>query len=374
MQLRHNPFFAICFLVLLLKGHSPIVGDDSRIDVAALGIRCKSILRRALDGPLPDDPFRRETLIGQLNSWPIELAESKLVAALDDKSNAVKMIAAEILLKRTGMKHIERIRAMIKKVKPKTSLEAARIAVLQLRLGEKNALAEVRRWAMLDVRIIQKLTPWTCAMHPQIRAPGKGACPICSMELIDFRGYIADADRHAQFVALLALGERKDERAANLARAMIASDAGPMWRLGAAHELARLNPDEGLPHVRVFLHSTDPHIQHEVITLLADDFAKQSVREFESILKKSAKPSMIRLSALQGLVEAGHVEHLDEIRKLTSAKDKRNIDAITRSLAMLTLGDCGTKDDLAILARHLETSDAHTAARAIVTLIDRLKK
>jgi Cu(I)/Ag(I) efflux system membrane fusion protein len=35
-------------------------------------------------------------------------------------------------------------------------------------------------------QIIQssKTTIWTCAMHPQIRMPGPGKCPICGMELI----------------------------------------------------------------------------------------------------------------------------------------------------------------------------------------------
>jgi Cu(I)/Ag(I) efflux system membrane fusion protein len=29
-----------------------------------------------------------------------------------------------------------------------------------------------------------KSTIWTCAMHPQIRMPQPGNCPICGMELI----------------------------------------------------------------------------------------------------------------------------------------------------------------------------------------------
>ena len=29
-----------------------------------------------------------------------------------------------------------------------------------------------------------KTTIWTCAMHPQIRRPAPGKCPICGMDLI----------------------------------------------------------------------------------------------------------------------------------------------------------------------------------------------
>ncbi|MHC4722474.1 MAG: heavy metal-binding domain-containing protein, partial [Planctomycetota bacterium] len=30
----------------------------------------------------------------------------------------------------------------------------------------------------------QKVTEWTCSMHPQIRQPKPGKCPLCFMDLI----------------------------------------------------------------------------------------------------------------------------------------------------------------------------------------------
>lgn len=36
---------------------------------------------------------------------------------------------------------------------------------------------------------------WTCSMHPQIRQPGPGLCPICAMELIPLQSNTTD-DRH----------------------------------------------------------------------------------------------------------------------------------------------------------------------------------
>jgi len=33
----------------------------------------------------------------------------------------------------------------------------------------------------------QAVKEWTCAMHPQIRRPGPGKCPICGMDLIPVR-------------------------------------------------------------------------------------------------------------------------------------------------------------------------------------------
>ena len=38
-------------------------------------------------------------------------------------------------------------------------------------------------------------TTWTCSMHPQIRLPEPGACPICGMDLIPQRRAPARRDR-----------------------------------------------------------------------------------------------------------------------------------------------------------------------------------
>jgi Cu(I)/Ag(I) efflux system membrane fusion protein len=40
-------------------------------------------------------------------------------------------------------------------------------------------------------------TIWTCAMHPQIRMPAPGKCPICGMELIPLNQNIANIDPNA---------------------------------------------------------------------------------------------------------------------------------------------------------------------------------
>jgi Cu(I)/Ag(I) efflux system membrane fusion protein len=42
-----------------------------------------------------------------------------------------------------------------------------------------------------------KTTIWTCAMHPQIRKPGPGKCPICGMDLIPLNQTSANVDSGA---------------------------------------------------------------------------------------------------------------------------------------------------------------------------------
>ncbi len=39
-----------------------------------------------------------------------------------------------------------------------------------------------------------KATIWTCAMHPQIRMPAPGKCPICGMDLIPLNQNVAEGD------------------------------------------------------------------------------------------------------------------------------------------------------------------------------------
>lgn len=45
-------------------------------------------------------------------------------------------------------------------------------------------IAAVTFWPRGDSQASAKSDVWTCSMHPQIRLPNPGACPICSMKLI----------------------------------------------------------------------------------------------------------------------------------------------------------------------------------------------
>jgi membrane fusion protein, copper/silver efflux system len=47
------------------------------------------------------------------------------------------------------------------------------------------------------VTIQKETTIWTCAMHPQIRMPAPGKCPICGMELIPLNRDVSNVDPNA---------------------------------------------------------------------------------------------------------------------------------------------------------------------------------
>jgi len=43
---------------------------------------------------------------------------------------------------------------------------------------------------------------WTCSMHPQIRLPGPGRCPICGMNLIPVEQLKPEQEHHARQAGL----------------------------------------------------------------------------------------------------------------------------------------------------------------------------
>jgi membrane fusion protein, copper/silver efflux system len=81
---------------------------------------------------------------------------------------------------------------------------------------------------------------WTCSMHPQIRQPGPGSCPICGMELIP----IATGDDDALHGALPRL--TVSDRAA----ALMAVQVWPVERLDVASEV-RLSGTIGYDETQV---------------------------------------------------------------------------------------------------------------------------
>jgi Cu(I)/Ag(I) efflux system membrane fusion protein len=72
----------------------------------------------------------------------------------------------------------------------------------------------------------EKPTPWTCSMHPQIRMPEKGKCPICHMDLIPVEDGSAQAEDGPRDLSM-------SEQAKRLARVATA----PVERLPVQHQL-----------------------------------------------------------------------------------------------------------------------------------------
>lgn len=330
--------------------------------------QCERILTGLVNGQLPEDAQIREMVVWKMRSWPTRIVEERLVAALDDKLPNVRYTAAEILLEKTKDKHEAEIRRALKQLQPATSHHRARHAAIRFRLGEKGAREEVRRWAVLRGTFLNKLTPFMCVMHPQIRTPGSGKCPICAMELIEGPGSLTQSDYHAQYVALAVLAEQSPRDVPTLARGILVGKAGPLWRLRAAQLWARVEPQAALPHLQLFLHSTDAHVVQETAVMLAQDFAKSSGQELKAAMEQHGSNPVVRLTIAEGLAKAGHQEHLEEIRQVVKAEPTPAQRELL-PIAILAMGECGTADDATSLALHLKGAHRFEAAAAILKLL-----
>ena len=70
---------------------------------------------------------------------------------------------------------------------------------------------------------------WTCSMHPQVRLPTAGKCPICFMPLILAKSAAPKPESEAGSVAMLTLSEH--------ARAMASVETVPVERRAITHEI-----------------------------------------------------------------------------------------------------------------------------------------
>lgn len=70
---------------------------------------------------------------------------------------------------------------------------------------------------------------WTCSMHPQVRLPRPGKCPICSMPLIRIAAPIAGKSTSETFASMLELSEH--------ARAMSSVETFPVQRRKMSREI-----------------------------------------------------------------------------------------------------------------------------------------
>lgn len=349
--------------------------DRTPLDPAqwrTLRAKCEAVLKEHIARKPPRDETERENWVAQFEGWPIPLAEAKLLELLEDPVVGVRLAAGEVLWKRTGPKHRKETLAAIAKLKPENAVNRARLWVLRLRLGEPRALAEVYRCVQFGLSV-HRDSVFSCSMHPQVRTARKGSCPICSMDLIAGLGRPTHDERRGQMIALGALAERNDERVSDLARAILTSDAQPHWRLEAAYHWAVVSPREGLPHLQIFLRASDGFLRHQAVQFAAEDFPKQSVDEFKAVLQTPRQPAYMRLTAAKGLVAAGHPQYLKELRGFLKTQNSDAKYQFEQLVAIVSLAEVGTADDLDRLAPFLKTAAKEYAATTILRLMDRLK-
>lgn len=366
------PAICIIFIAGLLPRH--VVGQEresnERDRWTSIQQRAEQILRKSLIKARDSDG---ESLVRKLRDWPIELAEPELLRVLRRSSLEARLEAAERLTDETGARHRDAIVEAISELLPNDDISRARLAVLRLRLGHVNALEEVREWGRLDGKRQRTVPTWLCPMHPLIKRPAEEKCGICEMTLVEVPWRFEYAQRQAQLVALTALADRKDDNVPALARTILTDSAEPHWRLNAACQWARVSPNGGLPHVRVFLESPRLHMAGPpVVDVMDDDLARELKAELKAILDDASQPPHVHLQAMDRLLAAGERDYLEKIRHFVESADTAEKYYLELGHeAVNVLKKHGNAEDIERLARLLGEAWAEDAAAAILHIIAR---
>lgn len=134
---------------------------------------------------------------------------------------------------------MERLRERFSRMNPRAALAVGLIALLAFALGAfvfRTDTAPVETPKGQPEQAIRAAESWTCAMHPQIRTPEPGMCPICGMDLVPVTqegGEETRADR-------ITLSERA-KALAKLRTTVVRRQADPASEVRL---LGRIEPDE----------------------------------------------------------------------------------------------------------------------------------
>lgn len=313
----------------LERGEEPRPTSESH---QAILLRAEAIAHEITQRPLPEaDAVRAHYLASLGYTWPFSRVERTFVAGLSDPAPQVRLIAAQVLLEKSDQRYREHVLSVIRDLDIRDSVESCRLAVLKQRLGEPGALQQLYDWSTLTGKANGSHKAWTCAFHGEITGTQQGVCPICNAELIEQHHLRPDvAVLEAQELALNALADRMDPLVAKVAKDILTDDAPGRWRGSAAVQWARIDRDAAHPHVKLFLESTVPRL--DVLYLVVEYVPEQFISELRAIAKNEQLQAEWRLTAVRGLIAAGHAEEIEFARRFLIAANAET-DAIGQHVA-----------------------------------------
>jgi membrane fusion protein, copper/silver efflux system len=153
---------------------------------------------------------------------------------------------------------------------------------------------------------------WTCAMHPQIRQPAPGTCPICGMTLIPL--VQPDGVEHGQ-AARLVVSER--------AAALMSVQVWPVERVGAAGEV-RLSGTVGYDETQV----------HDVVVRTEGQVERLYVSYENAAVRRGQRIADIYSPAIQ----AASLELLQASRAATAGGMPQLVEAAASQLLAMGVG------------------------------------
>ncbi|MFT7629022.1 MAG: hypothetical protein ACI87E_000018 [Mariniblastus sp.] len=237
----------------------------------------------------------------------MEAVRDVLVQGLGAEDSQVRFVAANVLAEKSPMEFGDRIIGSLKAMTLQNSTEKVQRAVLLMKLGDEKAKHEVSHWAEQQFNKLDQ------------------------------------NDWEAKLSALRAL-QAEGNKVAEQVRSIVVSKAPAFVRVQAAGLWAEEDLHEALPHIKIFIKSSN---RYSAVALLADLAPKQSVVEFRKIIVDAREDDEITvLVTHRGLLRAGETAHLTEIRKWVEQSAKQTVDDSIKIIGIYLLGELGLNEDI----------------------------
>ena len=163
--------------------------------------------------------------------------------------------------------------------------------------GERNSTVETQGTKLET----DKEQTWTCSMHPQVRKPGKGNCPICGMELVPLEDPFVASDRGQEGQVLMS---PEAMQLANIQTVKVSrSDLGKEIRL-----LGKVQTDERrqfsqVSHIpgrieRLYVNFTGERVRkgQKIVRLYSPELISAQKELFEAIKSREVYPKLYEAS------------------------------------------------------------------------------
>lgn len=321
--------------------------------------RCDTIIIEAIRKGKQQPPNVRTISLARL--VPLERVEDVLIRSLSAKDIQARFTAAEILLQDTPMLYENSIIDSLKQLEINHPPELVRRAAILMKLGDKAAKKEIQHWANHEFESFE-MGGWVCPMMCVEPSNHAGRCEKCAMEKVKRTRAPDGNDWQARVDALRVL-QIEDENVADRARSIVASNAPASVRLTAIELWAKENSQESLPHLKIFL---DSPLQFNALFIAGDHMPKACVANFKKVITTENTDWLLKSEAYRGLLKAGETSRLPEIRTWIDLPATNEAKKLKKIIGIVLLGEFGTDEDIARIAKLLDTDFKVLAAKVLI--------
>lgn len=317
-------------------------------------------------GAKPESHFASQLWRAKL--VPIEQVEDILLTGLNSTDIEVRSVSAQVLVQNAPMQFEDAIRESLgPPLELRSSMDRVRRAAIFMKMGDDRAEQELHHWAGHQFNKLE-LGDWICPMMCVKPSKKSGECTICGMKMVEKSRFPDQNDWQARLFALRTL-QAEGGKVAEVARAVVVSDAPAYVRQEAAALWAKEDPEDATPHLEIFLHSESPYIAVELLAALAPG---KFVAKFEHFIDAGkADDESTVLAAHRGLLRAGETKHLATIRKWVDQPANSDDEEFKKVEGIYLLGELGLAEDVTRLKKQLDTKFKVVAAETLLKVFAR---